>query len=237
MGSAWALVVVVAGTCHLPCGAGVTPSTGCRGGGPTRGWVPSQNSLQAIPPAKQGTVGIGDKFWAASHHLQSLPHSWGPLWEPPCLGFGVERCGGGPCCPRTWTCPTRLPVPPPPPGSALHWAVACPLSSSFTASPPSPSGSPWVGELDASPGYLILSCSSQRHTFGPMWAWGLVGGSQDVPAGCPFRGHYLAHPSCHPPFRPPFPSLVLVLPHLHLPQARRQWAVFGPRGPSASLYN
>ena len=90
MGSAWALVVVVASSCHLPCGAGITPSIGCKGGSPARGWVPSQITPQAIPPAKQGTVGTGDKFWAAPHHLQSLPRSWGPLWEPPCLVSGVE---------------------------------------------------------------------------------------------------------------------------------------------------
>lgn len=88
MGFAWALVV--AGSCHLPCGAGITPSTGCRGGSPARGWVPSQNSPQAIPPAKQGPMGAGDKFWAAPHHLQSLPCSWGPLWELPCLVSGME---------------------------------------------------------------------------------------------------------------------------------------------------
>lgn len=64
------------------------------------------------------------------------------------------------------------------------------------ASPPSTSGSPWIGELDASPAFLILSCLSQLHTFGP-WR-----GSQDMPAGCPFRGHNWAHPSCHPPSGP-----------------------------------
>lgn len=107
MGSAWALVVVVAGSCHLPCGAGITPSIGCKGGSPARGWVPSQITPQAIPPAKQGTVGTGDKFWAAPHHLQSLPCSWGPLGAPlPCIWRG------GLCCPRTCTHLASL-LPPP----------------------------------------------------------------------------------------------------------------------------
>lgn len=164
---------------------------------------------------------------------------------------GPAAPGPGPALLASLSCPHPL-------GLLYTGVVACPLSSSFMASPPSPRGSPWVGELDASPGCLILSCSSQLHTFGPMWAWGcgflcwplapLMAacqpwgpggwwGSQDVPAGCPFRGHYWAHPSCHPPSSPPFPSPVLVLPRLHLPQAGRHWPVFGPRGPSASLYN